>query len=87
MALHSVIERIGGWPALCTWSDKDWNINEGRLIESYEAALLFKEFGSKYLLGLSEMENNKNGFKNIDKPVLFNIHKADKLLENKGAVL
>jgi hypothetical protein len=75
-ALHAVIERFGGWVAICNFSDDDWNINERRLIESYESAVQFGDNGPVHLMGIFEAENTVKGFiKYVPKPKLFNIHK------------
>lgn len=56
--LHAVVERFGGWPAICGWSDKEWDINEGRLIESYKMSYQsgYFEENLTHLKGLSEKD-------------------------------
>ncbi|MFA5300265.1 MAG: DUF6475 domain-containing protein [Lutibacter sp.] len=58
MTLHAVVERYGGWPAICAWTDSDWNINENRLIESYKLSYQsgFVESEIKHLPGISEKD-------------------------------
>ncbi len=36
--IHSTISRFGGWVMLCTWTQEDWNINEGRFKAALESA-------------------------------------------------
>jgi len=53
-ALHYTVESFGGWPALCNWTAKEWDINEGRIIETYRSALMGGRTGATHLAGLSE---------------------------------
>jgi hypothetical protein len=56
-ALMLVVDRFGGWSALCNWSDGAWNVNEGRLIEAhktfYQSGLTFE---GDHLPGITEKE-------------------------------
>ena len=60
-ALHSVIERYGGWQTICNWTNEDWGFNEKRFIEAYKAAQI-SEYGKDYLAGIHEIENAGKGF-------------------------
>lgn len=57
VTLHAVVERFGGWPAICAFGDNDWNVNEGRMIETYKTMY---QSGSvpdcDHLQGLSEKD-------------------------------
>lgn len=61
-ALHSVIERYGGWPEVVLWGEKDWKFQEAKFIAAYEAAVVAGVQGSEYLPGLHEIENRMQGF-------------------------
>lgn len=54
--LCAVIESCGGWPAICTWTDQDWNINEGRILEQYQVLSQSRgtENGYRHNAGLHE---------------------------------
>ena len=56
-ALHFVVESNGGWPVLCAWSGKEWDVNEGRLLESYKSAKLGDLRGKDHLPGIAEKSN------------------------------
>lgn len=58
-ALHSVINRYGGWVALCDWTQEEWNINEQRLLNALEAALISGDDGGTHLAGIIESTNGK----------------------------
>lgn len=60
-AIHAVIERWGGWPRICDWTEKDWQINQKRFEEDFEAAKMSGISGPQYLLGVFEISNNTNG--------------------------
>src|SRR5690554_152807 len=56
-ALHYVVDSNGGWPVMCNWSGKQWDINEGRLIETYKSAYLSGKTGPEHMSGISEANN------------------------------
>lgn len=60
--LHGVIDRWGGWIALCSWTDQDWQINQRRFEEDYEAAANSGLSGPEHLAGLVEATNGSAGF-------------------------
>lgn len=68
-ALHATIDRFGGWVELCQWTQKDWNINEGRFLAAYEAQSTNPEMGPEKLPGVFERENSIAGYK-ADEPVM-----------------
>ena len=53
-ALHYTINVFGGWPSICTWTDKDWDINEGRLSQTYKTAIETERTDEGRLPGISE---------------------------------
>jgi hypothetical protein len=57
-ALHAVVEGFGGWPAVCAFSDSDWNVNEGRMIEAYKTRFQsgFTTDDNSHLSGISEKD-------------------------------
>lgn len=55
--LHGVIQRFGGWPAICQWDKKDWSINEGRFLTCLEHAIDNCDRGPEYLRGIAEANN------------------------------
>ena len=62
-ALHAVILRYGGWPALCQYEKDDakwWDVNEGRFIAAYKAAVKYGE-NAEYPTGLIEQANRMSG--------------------------
>jgi hypothetical protein len=67
-ALHSIVESFGGWPAVCAFSDSDWNVNEGRMIEAYKTRFQ-SGFNSddSHLAGLSEKDAGFYRVYTIDK--------------------
>lgn len=79
-ALHQTISRFGGWAKLCSWTQKDWNINEGRFLAAYEAALQFPGSGPQYLPGIAESQNQLNGHK-YEKPIQLQIEGSGELKE------
>lgn len=59
-ALHSVVERFGGWTAVCAFSDNDWNVNEGRMVETYKAMFqsgIQPVGNTDHLAGISEKDD------------------------------
>lgn len=55
-ALHSAIEGFGGWPSVATWTAEEWDVNEGRLYESYCAAVRSGARGMSHLPGVAEKD-------------------------------
>lgn len=68
LVLHGVIERFGGWVELCDWTQDNWNINEKRITDAYQAAKNAGINGNSYLVGLHELNNTANGYLNFIKP-------------------
>ena len=58
-ALHHVIRSCGGWAAVCAMTDKDWNINEGRMLEIYKTAQYSNIEAPDHCQGLAELEEGK----------------------------
>ena len=56
-ALHSVIERWGGWEAISAWGQDEWDINEGRFKTVLEMALKNGDIGPDHVRGTHEKEN------------------------------
>jgi hypothetical protein len=71
LALHATIRAFGGWVELCDWTGEMWDINEGRFVASYKAAVNSGIAGPEYLAGISDTHNSAIG-KNAscDVPVL-----------------
>ena len=62
-ALHSVIERYGGWVDMVNNNtDKWWSLHEKNFIQAYDSAWRSGLEGPDHVVGLLEMENSKNGF-------------------------
>lgn len=57
LALHSVIDRWGGWDTICDWGQEEWDINEGRFKIALECAIKNDDRGPEYLPGIHEKEN------------------------------
>lgn len=57
-ALNYAVNSFGGWIAVCNWNDKDWDINEQRLINTYKAALISGYNDVSHLSGIAEIEPN-----------------------------
>lgn len=38
-ALTFAVNSYGGWVAICNWTDQDWDINEKRLMDTYNVAV------------------------------------------------
>lgn len=68
-ALHQVIRNYGGWMTVCNWTDKDWQINENRFLESYRAARQYGSDGPEYLPGCIEVDNSARGYEDAIPPV------------------
>lgn len=60
--LHSVIERYGGWPTMCSWSSDDWRMKETAFVAAYEAAVSCGDTGPDHLIGLVEKNNLHGGY-------------------------
>ncbi|MGW8324139.1 MAG: DUF6475 domain-containing protein [Desulfobacterales bacterium] len=67
-ALHATIERFGGWIKICEWSQDNWNYNEKRFIQCYEAECrsVFST-GPDRLIGVFESHNSENMHKFSDR--------------------
>lgn len=63
LALHAVVESYGGWPLICTWSEKDWAYNARAFKEAYASAIKGGKVGPEVLLGIAAAENLKNGYR------------------------
>ena len=75
-ALHSTVERYGGWPSIVDWGQHEWDINEGRFLKALQSAMEIGAVGPKHLKGVIEAENGKSGhIKFIQSPVSFGIEK------------
>lgn len=53
-ALHFVVQSFGGWAAMCRMSDKEWDVNEGRMVEAYKSAQFSNVAAPDHLSGLAE---------------------------------
>lgn len=69
-ALHAVIDRFGGWIAICEWSDKDWQINSKSFIQGYISAINTNQKGPAHLTGLQEAENRDRFPEHVPVPKL-----------------
>lgn len=56
-AVHAAIASCGGWPAITRWTDKEWDVNEGRLLESIRSMQKSGVRGDNHLSGIYEREN------------------------------
>ena len=55
-ALHHTINAFGGWPAICRWGQKEWDVNMGRMTEVYKEAKRRKVDGGNRVYGIHERE-------------------------------
>jgi len=60
-AMHRTIQAMGGWIAVSNWTDRDWQLNEGRFIEYYKASRGAGNDGPEYLPGFFEIDNRTRG--------------------------
>jgi hypothetical protein len=70
-ALHATIERFGGWPAICAMGDTDWNVNEGRMIDTYKVMCAqYCDETNSHVAGLSEKDGGFYRVYNISQKTL-----------------
>jgi hypothetical protein len=55
-ALHHTINAFGGWPTICSWGQKEWDVNMGRMTEVYKEAKRRKADGGNRVYGIYERE-------------------------------
>ena len=73
-ALNLAVMSFGGWPSICNWSSKEWDVNEGRLKENY---MSFQRKGSGRIDHLPGTHEMQGGFftlyiaKSNDKMIVF----------------
>jgi hypothetical protein len=82
--LHGVIERWGGWVTLCNWTAEDWQINQRRFEEDYEAATNAGFGGEDHLHGIFEAHNAAAGFP-YEPPYLIGNDENGKLIKSQIA--
>jgi len=58
-ALHSTINRYGGWPEIVLWGEETWKFNEKKFIAAYKAAQTIENKMS-HLPGLLENDRKDN---------------------------
>ena len=73
MALHSVINRYGGWVEIVCWGEKEWSLHERNFISAYEAAKKSNLPAVSHLPGLCEKENSLKGL-TYEKPFRIEAH-------------
>lgn len=66
-ALHSVIMRYGGWPAICAWGQTTWDVNEGRFLKAIEYAIEYGENGGDHVAGIAEKTNDSIQYSGLTK--------------------
>lgn len=71
-ALHYLVETYRGWHAVTSMSDKEWDINEGRMFETYKSAEMLHPPTVDHLSGLAE---NDEGW--------FTLHLVNNDLKNR----
>ncbi len=83
--IHAVIEDMGGWVKLCAMSNEQMPFIANEFQKRYMGYVNKKpERHPKYLWGLSECDNAKNGFE-VEPPVLIgDASKAKEVLESGG---
>ena len=64
-ALHLAIKIVGGWTNICNWTDEDWQLNERKFSDAYQAYQRRGEGEDGYLPGIAEIQNSAAGFDNI----------------------
>jgi hypothetical protein len=87
-ALHYAVNAFGGWTAICCWTDKEWDINEGRLLQTYKSAMKSNLGDDCHLQGLIEMDGGKFKIfipKESKNLVADRTHTPDTLLEEMRA--
>ena len=62
LALHSAVERFGGWPEVCSWDLERWRFAEKSFVAAYEAAISAGDRGPLKLMGHYEYENTGKMF-------------------------
>ncbi|MFA5298619.1 MAG: DUF6475 domain-containing protein [Lutibacter sp.] len=89
-ALHETIIRFGGWVAICDFTDKDWNINEGRLMDVYKTMQQSFCADIHHLPGVSEKSNGGYRIYDVSKETMqITGHSrilSGALIETKGTV-
>ena len=60
--MHGVIQRFGGWPTICQWGQREWDINEGRFLSALEHAIECGDRGPEYLAGIAEAHNGNRRY-------------------------
>ena len=84
-ALHATIDRFGGWAAICRWTQKEWDINEGRFREGYMYARNFKNSGPDYVMGMFDAQNSAMGYALTAPKKIMIGHEGEKKLLTSGA--
>ena len=56
-AVHRVIERYGGWPAIARWGDEDWRYRRREVLEVLQNEWSFGIGGPGHCAGICEIEN------------------------------
>lgn len=56
LSLHYLVESFGGWNSVVTMDTKRWDVNEGRMLETYKSAELFHPKADNHLAGLAELD-------------------------------
>lgn len=76
--VNDVVEFMGGWPAICLWSNDDLKWKEKEFVDLY--AIMAGRSKVPYLKGLHELEGGQHG-----SPILIPMEgKKPRLLEQKG---
>jgi len=53
-ALHYAITAYGGWESICNWGQKDWSLNERKMLDTYNEARRMNRDGGNHLAGRDE---------------------------------
>lgn len=85
--IHAVIENMGGWVKLCSMKNEQMPFYANEFQKRYLGYVNKKPARHpKYLWGISECNNAKNGFE-INPPILIgDVSKAKEVLESGGGV-
>ncbi|MCO4819824.1 MAG: hypothetical protein KC517_09380 [Bacteroidetes bacterium] len=86
-AIHAAIESCGGWVSICGWSETDFKYKEKNLSEKYCSFKTAGLSGKKYLPGITEIENSRNGYRDwIDAPMELQYTEHNQITFKKGTL-
>ena len=83
--IHAVIEGMGGWIKLCSVKNDELPFKANEFQKRYMGFVhIAPERHPKFLCGLTELENSKNGF-SVNMPLLIgDVKKAEQVMQSGG---